>query len=105
MVIEMLACPSNSWTSLGCAPLSSSRVAHVCRRSWKRTFCEISALFRSLRYGPPVRDHGRIALPHTAAHGEHEQCFMFVAACGLQEAFNLGGGERTHLFAGRSRRL
>jgi hypothetical protein len=34
IVMEMFACPSISCTILGCVPLDSRSVAHVCLRSW-----------------------------------------------------------------------
>jgi hypothetical protein len=40
----------------GVRDLGSSSVAHVCLRWWNRTLCEIPAFFRSLAYGPPLRE-------------------------------------------------
>ena len=44
----MVACPSISETILGLTFLDSSRVAHVCRRSWNRVSGGSPALRRSL---------------------------------------------------------
>ena len=62
-VIAMVACPSSSWTNLGCVPWVRSSVAQVCLRSWNRMWGSRAFLNKGARLrlrrldgltGPPV---------------------------------------------------
>jgi hypothetical protein len=47
--MAMVACPNISETTLGLTFFVSSRVAHVCLRSWKRIFGSPACLSKGLK--------------------------------------------------------
>src|SRR5215210_8740812 len=68
-----VACPRSSWTSLGWVPCESSKVAQVCRRSWKQMSGSPARLRRGLkerlrRFEGLMRRFGRAPTRHFARY-------------------------------------